>query len=219
MGPCLCGDTACPVCGTAQGTLEPPDGSEPIPFPDKRYQVILADPPWAYRAFSEAQHGAASSAYQTQDQEWIEALPVGDLADPKGCALLMWATWPKLQEAIDTIKAWGFQYVTCAFVWCKEWPSGMPYCGLGHYTRSGTEFCLLAKRGKVTVEARDVYQVIHAEVREHSAKPPEVIHRIERLWPDASRIELFCRRRWPGWDGWGNQVEDAMPLYPDGEEH
>jgi N6-adenosine-specific RNA methylase IME4 len=51
-----------------------------------------------------------------------------------------------------------------------------------------------------------VANVVLAPKREHSRKPDEVNRRIDRLYPDASKIELFARSKWPNWDAWGNQV-------------
>ena len=47
------------------------------------------------------------------------ALPVKRLAE-KDCLLFLWATFPQLPEALQLIKAWGFQFKTVAFVWLKR---------------------------------------------------------------------------------------------------
>lgn len=186
---------------------------EAIPFPEGSYSVIYADPPWSYANWTDAKNGAACSAYDTMSNEDICSLPVADLA-ADDCVLLMWGTWPKLVEGLEVIKRWGFEFVTCAFVWNKVNRDGTPYMGLGFYTRSGSEFVLLGKRGSVPVAVKDVFQVQTEPMDgKHSQKPAIFIERIDRLWPEGKRIELFARRRWPGWDAWGNQVEDAMPLF------
>lgn len=80
------------------------------------YGVIYADPPWSYR---QQGNGAAARHYPTMTPDEIKALPVQALA-AKDCALLMWATFPNLQQALDTIRAWGFEYKTLAFCWIKK---------------------------------------------------------------------------------------------------
>lgn len=80
------------------------------------YGVIYADPPWSYR---QQGNGAAARHYPTMTPDEIKALPVKTLA-AKDCALLMWATFPNLQQALDTIRAWGFEYKTLAFCWIKK---------------------------------------------------------------------------------------------------
>lgn len=80
------------------------------------YGVIYADPPWSYR---QQGNGAAARHYPTMTPDEIKAMPVQNLA-AKDCALLMWATFPNLQQALDTIRAWGFEYKTLAFCWIKK---------------------------------------------------------------------------------------------------
>ena len=66
-----------------------------------KYQIIYADPPWAYRNMGNIQ-ATASSHYPTMENEAICKLPIKDLADDN-CILFLWATFPKLQEALDQI--------------------------------------------------------------------------------------------------------------------
>lgn len=85
---------------------------------DKKYSIIYADPPWEYRNMGNIQ-ATANAHYQTMKQKDIEALPIKNLA-ADNCILFMWATFPKLQEALNTIKAWGFEYKTVGFTWVKK---------------------------------------------------------------------------------------------------
>ncbi len=85
---------------------------------DKKYSIIYADPPWEYRNMGNIQ-ATANEHYPTMKQKDIEALPVGKLAE-NNAILFMWATFPKLQEALNTIKAWGFEYKTIGFNWIKK---------------------------------------------------------------------------------------------------
>lgn len=86
----------------------------------KRYGVILADPPWHFKVYSQKGAGrSAESHYPTMNIEDIKALPVSDIAD-KDCALFLWVTFPCLLEGLEVIKAWGFTYKTVAFVWVKQ---------------------------------------------------------------------------------------------------
>ena len=86
----------------------------------KKYSIIYADPPWAYRTYSKKGQGrSAESHYPTMCIEDIKALPVGELA-AKDCALFLWITFPCLCEALEVLTAWGFSYKTVAFVWVKQ---------------------------------------------------------------------------------------------------
>ena len=84
-----------------------------------KYQVILADPPWDFKTYSEKGEGRnASQHYVTQDLNWIKSLPVKSLAD-KRCALFMWVTDTHLEKGFEVLKAWGFTYKTVGLYWAK----------------------------------------------------------------------------------------------------
>lgn len=177
---------------------------------EKKYKVIYADPPWKYQ--QKNLQGTAEKHYPTMSQEELCALPVEQLAD-KDCVLFMWATFPMLQEALQLIKAWGFQYKTVAFVWIKQnKKSPTWFYGMGFWTRSNTEICLLAKRGKPKRNSAGVHQLIISPIERHSKKPDEARTKIELLMGDVPRIELFARQKSEGWDVWGNEVESDITM-------
>ncbi len=178
----------------------------------KKYKVIYADPPWAYKVWSKKGAGRSASHYPTMDIAAIKALPVGELAD-KDCALFLWITFPMLREAWGVMDAWGFTFKTVAFVWIKQCrKSDGLFTGMGYWTRANAEICLLATRGRPKRAARDVKQVILSHVERHSQKPEEARRRIEALMGDVPRIELFARASPPGWDVWGNEVASDIRL-------
>lgn len=180
-----------------------------LPVTERKYAAIYADPPWTYEVWSGAgKDRAAENHYPTMDLESIKALPVGDTA-ADDCALFLWAVMPQLPDALEVIKAWGFEFKTCAFVWVKTTLDGSrPATGMGYWTRANAELCLLATRGTPPRLNADVHQVVQSPRAEHSKKPDEVAARIERLVP-GPYIELFARGARPGWDVWGNQAEAA----------
>ena len=140
------------------------------------------------------------------------ALPVKRLAE-KDCLLFLWATFPQLPEALQLIKAWGFQFKTVAFVWLKRnKKSPTWFYGLGYWTRGNAEICLLAKRGKPKRHSAGVHQFIISPVEEHSKKPDVTRDKIVELAGDLSRVELFARQQTPGWDVWGNEVPSDLTL-------
>jgi N6-adenosine-specific RNA methylase IME4 len=177
------------------------------------YSVVLADPPWTYSNWKGKDNGAAKAQYECMTVPEIAALPVGDIVAPNA-ALLMWITFPKLAEGdhLPIFKAWGFRPVTTLFVWVKRYRNGNPYCGLGFYSRSGAEPCILGVRGKSPRRRpldRGVRQVLEAPVGRHSAKPEEQYPRIEALF-EGPYVELFARQRRPGWDGWGRDYPEEV---------
>ena len=137
-------------------------------------------------------------------------LPVQNLAD-KNCVLFLWCTFPKLPEALKLIEAWGFTFKTVGFVWIKQNKSGKGYfLGLGWWTRSNAEICLIAVKGKPKRKSASVRQLLFSPVEEHSKKPDEARDKIIELMGDLPRIELFARRETPGWDVWGNEVASTI---------
>ncbi len=135
----------------------------------KKYSIIYADPPWKYKVYSPKGLGrSAESHYPTMDTEAICSLPVQELAE-KDCALFLWVTLPCLLDGLSVLKAWGFTYKTIAFVWVKQnRKSDSLFCGMGHWTRSNCEFCILATKGHPKRVSAGVHQVIMSHIEEHS---------------------------------------------------
>lgn len=184
----------------------------------KRYNVICADPAWHFQNYSRSTHADAESLwtgaqkhYETLSLDGIVALrpPVAEDA-----VLFLWCVWPLLPEALMLINKWDFVYKTQAFTWVKQNPSGFGFhMGNGYYTRANTEPVLLATRGKgLTVADHGVRSLVISPRTDHSRKPDEVYHRIERLYPDATRLEMYARRPREGWDVFGNEVENSITL-------
>ena len=165
-----------------------------------KYNIIYADPPWQYRTYSKKGQGrSAESHYPTMSIADIKALPVSDIA-AKDCALFMWITFPCLQEAMEVLSAWGFEYKTVAFVWIKQnRKSDSLFWGMGYWTRANAELCILATRGHPKRQSHSVHQVIMSHIEEHSKKPEEARERIVQLMGDLPRIELFARQSPAGW--------------------
>ena len=176
----------------------------------QKYQAIYADPPWDYQQCRLS--GSAKKHYPTMRIEELCALPVADIAD-RDCALFLWATFPQLPEALRLIQAWGFVYKTVAFVWLKQNRKALTwFYGLGFWTRSNAEICLLATKGHPKRQSAGIHQLVISPVEQHSKKPDEVREKIVALMGDVPRIELFARQQTPGWDVWGNEVENSTAL-------
>ncbi|MGV8123119.1 MAG: MT-A70 family methyltransferase [Candidatus Xenobiia bacterium LiM19] len=201
-----------------------------------KYSIIYADPPWAYNDRREirrdgkmAKRGFGSAnLYDVMTIDEIAALPVGDLAADNS-ALFMWATWPQLDQQLGVLKAWGFKYVGAGYIWLKRnlRDERNPWFGVGYYTKSNTEPCLLGIRGRMKPVSNSISEVIvepeviiepHPRDERgkiiHSRKPAIVREKIVQLFGDLPRVELFSREIVPGWDVWGNEVESTvqMPL-------
>jgi len=139
--------------------------------------------------------------------EEICSLPIQNIAS-NNCALALWATMPKLPEALQVINAWGFKYITCLFNWVKLNPKGEGiYSGLGHWVNGNAELVLFGKIGRPIRMAKNVKQIQMWPRGRHSAKPPEIRNELVRLFGDVLRIELFARGKAPGWDAVGYDID------------
>ncbi len=171
-----------------------------------RYGAILADPPWSFKTRSEAGEGrSAKNHYSTMSLEEIKALPVSSVAAPDSC-LFLWAIDPMIPQALDVMKAWGFEFKTIGFYWVKQNKGGAGFfTGMGFWTRANPEQVLLGTRGRPKRKAMDVRRLLIAPRREHSRKPSAIHTRIEDLVA-GPYLELFARERMTGWDAIGDEV-------------
>jgi len=174
-------------------------------FPDKKYNIIYADPPWRYRDLNMI-NSSVTDHYNVLSNNELSTLPIPQIAN-KDCALFLWVTMPKLNEVFDLISAWGFEYKTCAFSWVKQNKvADSFFMGQGRWTRANVEICLLATKGKPKKISNSVRQLVVSHIRKHSQKPDEVKERIVELLGDLPRIELFARQKTKGWDAWGDEI-------------
>lgn len=176
----------------------------------QKYQIIYADPPWQYR--NKKIRGGAEQHYRTLSIDELCGLKVAEIAD-EDAVLFLWCTFPMIPEALRVIQVWGFQYKTVAFVWVKQNPVAKTwFYGMGFWTRSNAEICILATRGHPKRIAKDIHQLIISPVKRHSQKPEEARERIVRLLGDVPRIELFARERAGGWHVWGDEIDSDIQL-------
>jgi N6-adenosine-specific RNA methylase IME4 len=155
--------------------------------------------------------GSPDDHYGVMEDYEIGAMqiPVADNA-----ILFLWATAPKLPEALHVMKDWGFEYKTNA-VWIKD------KIGTGYYFRGQHELLLVGKKGEnipVPEEKTRHSSVIQSPRLEHSEKPTLVYGLIERMYPNRSYLELFARGfKRKGWTQWGNeelQEEEELIVDP-----
>lgn len=202
------------------------------------YQLIYVDPPWQYG--NKISNGAAENHYSTMSLAELKRLPIWEVA-AADAVLAMWYTGTHTEEAIELAEAWGFRIRTMkGFTWVKlnqyaerrfnkaiaegELVDFNDFLSMlnsetrmngGNYTRANTEDLLIATRG-IGLErvSASIKQVVYSCLGEHSEKPWEVRRRLELLYGDVERVELFARDTWPGWDRWGNQCESSFEIIP-----
>lgn len=174
-------------------------GNKPLDTIATRYPVVYADPPWRYE-HAESESRAIENQYPTMTLDEICALPLGTITTPDAI-LFLWATSPKLEEALRVVREWGFTYRTCS-VWDKE------KIGMGYYFRQAHELLLVATKGKPPTPPPSARpgSVLRAARGKHSSKPDEMREAIERMYPELPKVEMFCRSPRDGWGAWGNQA-------------
>lgn len=167
--------------------------------------VLLADPPWQYdfattdsRKIENQYPTATPEEIGTHLREWGPELA-------ENCVLFMWATAPKLKEALQVMALWGFEYKTHA-VWDKE------RMGMGYWFRGQHELLLVGTRGNLSPpDSKRRVSSVFREKRDnkHSKKPTCVYTAIERMFPKVPKFEMYQRDPRDGWLGGGNECRST----------
>lgn len=180
------------------------NGTENKSCLSKRYPTLLIDPPWD--VMQKGTYGAINH-YNLMTINQIKSMPIQDLAEDNSHCWL-WVTNGTLRYGYDVLEAWGFT-PRSIFTWAKL------RMGLGTYLRNCTEHILLGTRGKTPVLCKNQINFGVFPVQDHSHKPEEIHKIVERVSP-GPYLELFARRRQPGWDVWGNEIDSdiIIPGYP-----
>ena len=189
--------------------------SSVIDLPNKKYNIIYADPPWHYGSKSAVNNTTGSAIkplsdhYSTMSLQELKNMPIKSMTkDDAAC--FMWVTDSHIDEALEVLRSWGFAYKTIAFNWVKTTSKGN-YCkNVAPWTMKSSEICLLGIKGRMTKykQANNIESLVIAQRTQHSQKPNEVRKRIEDLFGDLPRIELFARQKTDGWDVWGDEILD-----------
>lgn len=222
------------------------------------HSVHYWDPPWEYEEGTTDDTRQIANKYPPMKLADICALPVQSLCTPDA-VMYMWTTAPKLEEAFEVMRAWGFSYRS-QIIWHKttkaasellamadivrktiEEVTGKPAVspedlsgllaqiksladgmsgkelgkmGMGYWARIEHEILLIGVRGKFPTPPSSLLprSVIAAPLGDHSAKPHLFAEMIERLYPDLSKFEGFCRSPRPGWTVFGNQSAEKLAL-------
>jgi len=188
------------------------------PFPSGTFDLVLVDLPLRWDAFSFKGEGRSPQRHyrSTMDVPALCRLPVADLL-AKNAAACFWVFGPRLPDTLEVLEAWGFTFKSELFTWIKTTAAGRPWMGNGKTTRKTSENMWLATRGRglrivdhgvsQAIEEDPAAEAIFAPRGRHSEKPEEAYTRLERLFGDVRRLELFGRRKRDGWDVWGNEID------------
>jgi N6-adenosine-specific RNA methylase IME4 len=191
--------------------------------PQDRFDLLYADPPWYYRDrrivnehTGKAKFGGGAMKHYPVIPDSIMVNRIAPMCRhmaADNAILLLWSVWPKMDFIIqEFIPAAGFRFRTEFMTWVKTKKDGKELIyGPGYYTASNSEVILLATREnrkpayyfkpKITMMG----SILLTPRKEHSRKP--LLHdMIDRMYPQFSKIELFARACYPGWQAWGNQT-------------
>ena len=166
-----------------------------------KFGVIYADPPWEYgnpfcspRLKGSQRYPTMSLAKIIEMKDEIEEMCLNETV------LFLWTTNAFLVKGLQVLSGWGFDYHS-SIVWNKPGSANE-----GTYTRVKHELLLIGTRGKI-YPAWKPHSVVSWKKKRHSQKPVEFYGMIEKMFPEASKVELFARNMRPGWSSWGNQTE------------
>ncbi len=179
-------------------------------WPEGKYRVIYADPPWKYGdERSGGSYGGAIDHYPTMSKEELLNLPVKDLADDDA-VLFIWATSPLFQDSFDILESWGFKYKT-QFIWDKVKHN------MGYYNSVRHEHLLIATKGSCTPDNKKLFDSVQTIERtdKHSEKPEEFRKIIETLYTYGNKVELFARTAPEGWVAYGNEIYKQKKSKPE----
>ena len=143
--------------------------------------------------------------YPTMTVEEIINIPKLPSRMADNCCLYLWATNPKLEQALEVLHGWEFRYVS-NMVWVKD------KIGMGYWVRGRHELLLIGVKGKYSppIESLRPDSVIEAKRTEHSAKPDNIYDILKNIHPKAKRLEMFARKQRQGWTCWGNEIEGKL---------
>lgn len=146
-----------------------------------------------------------------KDEELIEMKEYISSISSDNCIMFMWATMPRLDFAIELMKHWWFDYKTIWFTRVKLNKDWTYRVNPWYYTASNVELVLIGIKWKNNWRFKPnktmINQIVATSIREHSRKPDEVRDRINLMYPDLNKIELFARTKVQGRDARWNEVD------------
>ena len=173
-------------------------------FPNKKYQIIVADPPWPIQKIRKrVRPNQIDMDYPMMSLKEISELPISEIADDK-CTLFLWTIDKYLFNSKEILEGWGFKY-HLTIAWDKT--NGLAMYGFNRQT----EFILVGLKGKHQAypKRKTIRTSFTAKSPYHSAKPDKFYAMLDVL--DGDRIDIFARKGrdtlfGKNWDLWGNEV-------------
>lgn len=196
-----------------------------------KFDLIVSDPPWAFndklQKMKSKTRRSAVSQYKTMTASEIAALNVQEIANPEHCVLALWVPSTLLLQGFMVMDAWGFSFKQ-TFIWVKSKKNVDQHVrklikqgktidlndllafGMGRLFRQAHEIALIGTMGKVYDDLNNKSQrsVVLDFNGGHSTKPEGLQDRLDVMFPQALKLEMFARRTRVGWMGIGDGVTD-----------
>ena len=173
----------------------------------KKSSIIVLDPSWSYNDKAHSGKRGVIYKYKTMTIQDMMKLNISKISKPNSI-ILMWVTFPFIQEGLNLIKQYGFKYKTIEFFWHKIYRNGKSFMGMGNGSRANVEVVLRGKKGKgVKVKDHGIRQFIESVPEGHSKKPDEFYKRVELLYGKVSRTEVFATKTRKGWQSLGYDID------------
>jgi len=203
-----------------------------------KVRCVVADPPWQYDDRGINKRGSTSKHYETMPLAEIVALGSNGIFKLKatdtlfkaplifephddGCVLFLWTPNSFLAHGLAgmVMRAWGFEPKTI-WTWIKTtkaqkrsgaelWGIAMPEIklGVGTYGRNCTEHVIVGTIGTPEINASNIPTVMFAPSFSHLEKPSGFYSRAESM-VHGPRLDMFARKKRPGWIAWGDEVKE-----------
>lgn len=177
---------------------------------EKKYDLIVADPPWKQlkggKKLSRPNSSGKPLDYSTCSLTEIkEHLEVATSLTNANSILFLWAIDKYLFEAEEIGKSLGYK-LHARMIWNKV--TGIP---AAFTVRFGHEYLLYMYKGKLipiqSSERGKIHTVFTEQAKKHSQKPEISFDIINRLYPNLKKLEMYAREKRIGYDCWGNQIK------------
>lgn len=171
------------------------------------YRVLLADPPWLFGDSLPGPKRGAAKHYACMSLDELARHPLPPMAADS--VLFLWRVSAMPDEALFVMRAWGYTPKS-ELVWLKRTATGLRHFGMGRIVRAEHETCLIGTRGRPAVRSHSVRSTFEAPTGPHSQKPTAQYGLVEQLYA-GPYVELFARRRTPGWSAYGLELGAEVP--------
>jgi N6-adenosine-specific RNA methylase IME4 len=186
-----------------------------------KFNVICSDPAWAFsdrlQKMKSPVKRSAVSQYDVMGPKQVAEIDVRSIADPSWSVLALWVPSTLLAEGLNVMTSWGYCFKQ-TFVWVKIKKNidedesdlnNMIAFGMGRLFRQAHEIALIGTMGSVYSHLKNKSQrSVEFDINQgHSTKPELLQDRLERMFPEANKLEMFSRRIRPGWTCVGNAID------------